>query len=402
MKKAFVFTLALAALFACQKNAAPVAETTGSEVRFRAEIPNTYVLKSTALEGKKVRIAADATLDNATTVAIAEGNELAPETIIRWKDGQTAKTTFAGLYQNLESGEAPAAPANLKLDYSMVSSLGAHDYAYHSTFLTATAKNVTPETTVNLAFSHPFSKLGVTVSNGLTDGSVVKSVTLKNVVTAGTLDLAADAVTLGTEKLTVPAALVDGKYSAIVLPQTAKPTICVTVTKDDADRDYLFTLTAEATFAANKAYTANVTLDDGTVEGETVAFAFTVADWEDAGTLETEELVPVEPKWTVIGTLNGADWDNPTIIDMVKDEYGNWSVDITYAEGDEFKLKCEDTWAGMQAGWSKYGLGNFGNDTNYLSTDNSAINIVLEAAGDYNLFYAPSTNWFVVEAITEP
>ena len=60
MKKLFFLTLALAAVFACQKKEAPVAEMTGSEVRFKAEIPNNYVLKSTALEGKKVRIAADA------------------------------------------------------------------------------------------------------------------------------------------------------------------------------------------------------------------------------------------------------------------------------------------------------------------------------------------------------
>ena len=370
-------------------------------MRFRAEIPNTYVLKSTALEGKKVRIAADATLDNATVVALVEGNALTPETDIFWKPEQTAKTTFVGLYHDLESGDAPVAPEDLKQEYGMVSGEGAHDYAYHSTYLTATAKDVTPETTVNLAFKHPFSKLGVTVTNDLTDGFTVKGVVLKDIVTKGTLDFAAETVELGTEKLPVPAALVDGKYSAIILPQAAKLAIYVTVGKEgNEDREYAFTLTASNTFAANKSYSANVKLTDETVVGEAVGFAFTVADWEDAGTLETEELVPEEPKWVVIGKLNGKTWEEPAVIDMVKDEYGNWSADITYAEGDEFKLKCEDTWAGMQSGWTFYGLGDFGNDSNYLSTANTAVNIVLEDAGDYNLFFAPSTNWFIVTAVT--
>ena len=402
MKKLFFLTLALAAAFACQKNAAPVAETTGNAVRFRAEIPNTYVLKSTALEGKKVRIAADATLDNATTVAIAEGNELAPETVIRWKDGQTDKTTFAGLYQELESGDAPAAPTGLKLDYDMVSSLGAHDYAYHSTFLTATAKNVTPETTVNLAFKHPFSKLGVTVSNGLTDGSTIKEVSLKNVVTAGTLDLAADAVTLGTDKKVVPTTVVDGKYSAIILPQTAKLAIYVTVTKDNADRDYAFTLTAEATFEANKSYTANVTLDDGTVEGEAVAFAFTVADWVDAGTLETEELVETHV-WSAIGSWD--EWNAD--IDLTETSDGVWEGDIEYTAGDNFKLRQDHAWdksAGLKSGWSFYGLGEFADG--YLE-ENSNTNIVLKADADtdvedgtYHIEFHSADYRFIVTAVT--
>lgn len=402
MRKLFVLTLALAAVFACQKNEAPVAEKTGSEVRFRAEIPNNYVLKSTALDGKKVRIVADATLDNATTVAEASGTTLTPETAIYWKAGQTEKTTFVGLFQDLASGDAPAAPENLLLNYNMVSG-DAHDYAYHSTFLTARAADVTPETTATLAFSHPFSKLSVTVTNNLTDGFTVKNVFLKDIVTEGTLNLAAGTITLGTVKAQVPATLADGKYSAIILPQTAKMAIYVVVGKEgESDREYAFTLTAAASFAANKAYTAAVAINDETVAGEPVGFAFSVADWEDAGALETEVLVPVEPSWVVIGTLNGADWDTPTVIDMVKDEYNNWSADITYAVGEEFKLKCEETWAGMQAGWAYYGLGDFGNDSNYLSTESSAINIVLQEAGDYHLFFAPSTKWFVVTAITEP
>jgi len=400
MKKLFFLTLALAAAFACQKREAPVGETTGEAVRFRAEIPNTYVLKSTALEGKKVRIAADATLDNATVVALVDGNKLTPETDIFWKPEQTAKTTFVGLYQELESGDAPAAPTDLKQEYGMVSGEGAHDYAYHSTYLTATAKDVTPKTTVNLAFKHPFSKLGVTVTNDLTDGFTVKGVVLKDIVTKGTLDLAAETVELGTEKLPVPAALVDGKYSAIILPQSAKLAIYVTVGKEGAeDREYAFTLTAANTFAANKAYSANVKLTDETVVGEAVGFAFTVADWEDAGTLETEELKPV---WSVCGI---PDWD--TDIDMTETSAGVWEADIEYTAGAEFKLRLDHAWdksAGLKSGWSFYGLGAF--DDGYLE-ENSSVNIVLKANADtdvedgtYHIEFHSADYRFIVTAVT--
>ena len=403
MKKILVISLAALSLLACQKNAAPVAETTGNAVRFRAEIPNTYVLKSTALEGKKVRIAADATLDNATVVALVEGNKLTPETDIFWKPEQTAKTTFVGLYQDLESGDAPAAPAGLKQEYGMVSGEGAHDYAYHSTYLTATAKDVTPETTVNLAFKHPFSKLGVTVTNDLTDGFTVKGVVLKDIVTKGTLDLAAETVELGTEKLPVPAALVDGKYSAIILPQTAKLAIYVTVGKEGAeDREYAFTLTAANAFVANKAYSANVKLTDETVVGEAVGFAFTVADWEDAGTLETEELVETHV-WSAIGSWD--DW--AADIDLTETSAGIWEADIAYTAGAQFKLRQDHAWdksAGLKSGWTFYGLGAF--DDGYLE-ENSSVNIVLKADADtdvedgtYHIEFHSADYRFIVTAVT--
>lgn len=396
MKKLFFFTLSLAAVFACQKKEAPVAEMTGSEVRFKAEIPNNYVLKSTALEGKKVRISADATLEYATTVAEAVGTTLTPEAPIYWKAGQTEKTTFVGLYQELESGDAPAAPANLQLEYNMVSG-DVHDYAYHSTFMTARAVDVTPETTATLAFSHPFSKLSVTVTNNLTDGFTVKNVCLKEIVTEGTLDLAAGTVTLGTAKAQVPATLADGKYCAIVLPQTAKMAIYVVVGKEnETDREYAFTLTAASAFAANKAYSATVTINDATVAGEPVGFAFTVADWEDAGSLETEVLVETHV-WSVIGL--GGDWE--TDLDMTETSAGVWEADITYADSDEFKLRLDHAWdtnAGLKEGWTYYGLGEF--DDGYLA-QNSSTNITLEAAGTYHLVFN-STNYRFIVTIAEP
>ena len=404
MKKLFFLTLALAAVFACQKKEAPVAEMTGSEVRFKAEIPNNYVLKSTALEGKKVRIAADATLEYATTVAEAVGTTLTPEAPIYWKAGQTEKTTFVGLYQELESGDAPAAPTNLQLSYNMVSEQGAHDYAYHSTFMTARAVDVTPETTATLAFSHPFSKLSVTVTNNLTDGFTVKNVCLKEIVTEGTLDLAAGTVTLGTAKAQVPATLADGKYCAIVLPQTAKMAIYVVVGKEnETDREYAFTLTAASAFAANKAYSATVTINDATVAGEPVGFAFTVADWEDAGALETEVLVETHV-WSVIGSWD--DW--AADIDLTETSAGVWEGNIEYKGGDEFKLRLDHAWdksAGLKSGWSFYGLGAF--DDGYLE-ENSPTNIILKADantdvadGTYHIEFHPADYRFIV-TIAEP
>ena len=54
---------------------------------------------------------------------------------------------------------------------------------------------------------------------------------------------------------------------------------------------------------------------------------------------------------------------------------GDWEADITgYVAGQAFKLSFNNNWGqgnvGMKAGWENYGLGDWGNDENYLTSDN--------------------------------
>lgn len=394
MKKVFLFAISALALFACAKNEPVVQpETPGTEVRFKANIPNTFEFKSTVLEGKQVRIVADATLDNATTVATASGNVLTPDPVIRWKLNQTDKTTFAAIF----GGEnVPDAPQNMEIPYSLVNE-GNHDVAYHSAYLIAVADEVTPNTEVELNFAHPFSKLNVTVDNQI-EGFDVKSVVVKDVITEGTIKLTDGSIELGTAMAATVASIVDNKYCAIILPQEAKLSIYITLAKEgEADQEYAFALKNAKTFEANKSYSAAITLTPATpTVGDPVSFGFEVADWAEGDSLETEG-IELGNVWSVIGSWDEWQSDLP----MTKNVNGEWEADITYAEGDQFQLRANASWglhAGMKEGWTVYGIGEF--DDAYLE-ENSGNNIILPAAGEYHLFFNPETYRFIVTA-TEP
>ena len=111
--------------------------------------------------------------------------------------------------------------------------------------------------------------------------------------------------------------------------------------------------------------------------------------------------------WKVMGL--GGDWDNGVAMSQTQQGEeagaGVWEADITYAEGDEFKLRSgEDgnyVWAGMKADWTYYGTGAF--DDGYLDASDAGKNIVLEGAGEYHLsFEWPSCRFVVTKVGDEP
>ena len=115
--------------------------------------------------------------------------------------------------------------------------------------------------------------------------------------------------------------------------------------------------------------------------------------------------------WTVAGAFNswGAD---PIVMQRVSaPDYsqdprnGNWEADIIgYKTGQQFKLYFNNDWqegvAGMKYGWTSYGLGDWGNNQNYLSGESNNINIVIDGGdGDYHLFFSYPSHWFVITQI---
>ncbi len=357
MKRLFTISIAALALLACSREQMPQMQGgEGSVISFKANIPNTFELKSTTpLEGKNVRIVADATLDGATTVATVAGNALNTETTLRWKVNQTANTTFAGLYQSVEGGAAPDAPTGMKVEYNMING-DVYNYDYHSSYLTAVAKDVVPETTpVNLTFKHPFSKLTISITNNLADGATVKSVNVRDVYLSGNINLATDAVELTGTKTAVDAVKVGDNYEVIIMPQTTQLSLAITVTKDDVDRSYFFTLSESKEFEMNKSYTGAVTLTSDTPVGTAVGFTFTYTDWVvDENPIST---VDVTDKWVVVGTNCNT---NVVMTQTTTGEEacgGVWEADITYAPGDKFYLRYgASTEAKMNSEWQYCGL----------------------------------------------
>lgn len=379
MKKLFISLLAVAALAACSKNEAPVGTPAGDDVvRFSSNL-QTYTVKSTVLDGKTVKIVAGAPI-SATTTATAAGNTLTPATELHWVKDQTQTTTFTSVY-----------PADIELnasgrieDYNLLYN-GAQDFEYHSAVLTAAAKNVTPKTTVNFEYKHPFSMLLVTVVNQLEGAPAISKLNVSNVALQGTLDLAAGSVAPATTLADADATLKDGKYAVVIMPQSAMPELNVTV----GEKNYKFILNAAIDFQANKRYNATVTIKDSTPvveEGEAATFGFTVADWEDA----TDEInyVDITEQWSVIGKLQDTNWDKDFV--MVEGETaGLLELEITYKTGDEFKLRKAADWAGSAG--LKDGVTYVGDDAwdGFLTTSDN--NIKLAAAGVYKLTFNPVT-----------
>lgn len=379
MKKIFVTLLAAAALVACNKNETAPVEQTDDVVRFSSNF-QTYTVKSTALDDQTVKIVAGAPINQTVNATAADG-KLTPATEMHWVKDQEEKTTFVSVY--------PAdltLSANNTIDSYDLLFEGAQNFDFHSAVLTAAAKDVTPKTTVNFEYKHPFSMLLVTVDNQLEGTPAVTNVKVSDVAFTGSLDLVAGTVTPSQNLAAANATLKDGKYAVVIMPQSAKPALTVTV----GEKNYHFVLNAAIDFKANKRYNATVTIKDDTPvieEGEAVAFGFTVADWEDAE--DALNYVDVSEQWSVIGNIQGTNWNT----DFVMAEGatpGILEVEISYNADEEFKLRKAGSWdlsAGMKDGVAYVGDANW--DT-YLTTSNN--NIKLAEAGVYTLTFNP-VNW---------
>lgn len=350
----------------------------GLEVRFTSNIENTFSVKGGEPMdvGKTVRIIAGAPISKSTDAVAAAGNVLTPETAIKWKEGQSDKTTFVGLYPS--NGEtSPTISA-----YRLVNELGEQDFEYHNNFLVALAKDVNPGATVNLAFKHPFVKLVMDIDNQLSGAPAVTGVNVSDVYVEANLILdAGTVVPTASAKGAVPATknAATGKYEAIIMPQTdAMPVITLAV----GAATFTFRITTPANFVAGKSYTASLILKDTTPpDGDPVGFSFSVVDWDDDATpLATTEITG---EWSVVGDVTGG-WDNDLV--MVEGSTpGVVEATITYGVGDEFKLRYQRSWA-LSAGL-KDGVSFVGDSAwdGFLDTTNN--NIKLLDAGEYKLTF---------------
>lgn len=387
MKKLLYAAIAALALAACakQESVRPVQQ---GEVRFTTNI-QTYTVKATdtAFENNdQIGIFAGAPIGKNNVKAVVTGTSLLPVTPIKWVDGNDSPVEFVAYYPYAETATLTDYSFAVKADQRAAANYTGSD------LMLAKKSSAPTENAVELAFSHALSKVVITVTNSVPETTVSK-VEFEGVATAAKVNLSTGAISdLGTADATITANATGTAYQLILLPQSASPKVNVYLSNGNK---YTYELASAFTFKAGKKASAALVVNPQQEAG-VVEFSFTVTDWEvDADALEFgDPTVEAAESWAVMGL--GGDWE--TGVAMTEDEYGNWSADITYAEGDEFKLKKGDTWVGMKPDWAYFGLGDFGNDTNFLQEGDEAINIVLQAAGEYHLFFAPDTKWFVVTA----
>ena len=371
---------ALLALAACNRE--QIAEEKGSlDVRFTSNIENTFAVKGLdpLAAGKTVRILAGTPISASTDAEAVSGGTLTPATPLKWKENQSAKTTFVGIYPS--KGETEPSISN----YSLIGEGGVQDFEYQNNFLTALAKDVTPGATVNLEFKHPFVKMVMNIDNQLTGTPEVSAVEVSEVVLAANLILDAGTIVPAADKGSVKATknATSGKFEAIIMPQDgAKPVLALTV----GTTLYTFRINAATNFVAGKTYTASLTLKDTTpvvVDGDPVSFGFTVTDWEEEATpLVATDVTDV---WSVVGDVAGG-WGNDIV--MVEGATpGVLEANITYRSNNEFKLRKAFSWtvsAGLKEGVAYVGATNW--DGHLDATDN---NIKLAAEGEYKITFNP-------------
>lgn len=400
MKK-YLLTLfaAATALVACNKVETIVpAGSVDGEVRFTTNI-NTYSVKATDTafeDNDQVGIFAGAPISVSNVKAAVAGSALTPETAIKWTKGSTAEVEFFAYYPYAE-GAVKAYPFAVAADQSKVA-----DYK-KSDLMIAAAKSAPKEEAVALKFNHALSKVTIALDNKL-EGVTVTKVEALNVALGATVDLQTGAVSAVDETLKTVVAnkVADNSYQLLIVPQTAKPTVKVTLSNGEA---YLYELTAAFTFKPGKKAAASLVVKAPEPEQE-VTFSFEIVDWEaEATALEFGEQTAAENiTWGIVGL--GGDWDHDIpmecTISGAKPGEGTFEADITYGFGDAFKLRQNGDWdvsVGLKTGWTFYGTGEF--EDGYLlvnSTEVPAGDITLEVCGELHLkFEYPSCRFIITE-----
>ena len=364
MKRISAFILfALAMIVAgCNKggDGAPVLNSS-RDVRFSADI-NRFAVRATdnAFENDdEIGIFAGAPLSKSNVKATVAGSAVVVDEAnpIKWLEGQTDPVAFVAYYP-YRSGVSNAAAMDfdVTIDQSDAANYANVDLMVANVTANPPADESDPAI-VNLNFKHVLSKIVVKVDNQL--ASAVTKVELTALSTYAQFNLNdGGAIVDGTIGAQMPSinALkcadegTKNVFQLLTVPQTAQPQIKVTVEDGTV---YFYSLASTFTFAKGKKYTAEIAITEETVAGA-VSFTLQVTDWEDADenpSFGGQETIVTKDKWSLIGKIMGTYWNKDFV--MTDNHDDSWSIDITYAEGDQFKFRYNGVWGG-----SEYGMWN--------------------------------------------
>ncbi len=219
MKRYFVFAAALLALAACQKTGSEAITPAGSTLKVEPVITRATEVNFEA--GDKIGL---------TVVKNNDTENYATNAALTFADGTFAGEltwyadayTKSGLYAYYPYS-AEGVPATVAVGTDQTEGIAAFD------FMTAVKEDVLPVLNpVTMVFKHALTKIVINVDNQ-TVAKIVK-VALENTIPSGSYDLKAGTVTVAeAETAEIAAAqLAEGKYAAIVIPQTAAMKVSVT------------------------------------------------------------------------------------------------------------------------------------------------------------------------------
>lgn len=420
MKKNLLTIVALAtALVACNKTEAPVAKT-GAPVQFRASVANEYVVKSTTIDnpvddGAFVGIYAGAPINasNKKYAKTASAMTLTPEVgqTINWLVGQNGTQDFYAYYPYKDGATESSIPVTINTNQATLANLNASD------FLWGCDEDIAANATSSITLNHKLTKVIINIDNNLAqDVTGVEITGLKNTTTAtpstGDLGEMSGSGNIQAYQNADQNGWSDGdnetddtrnrQYVAIVLPEASvNPTIVITVANSLV---YTYTLSENYTFASGSTATAAITIDPGASEAGTAAsFSFSVGTWNSGSSMNITSGTPdpskPENKWSIIGTINGSNWNQDFY--MVSSESSDAGRDdevkitFTYAAGNAFKLRYNNDWT-TQAGASATTALTSGGDGHTLAGSNNNDITLAGGAGTYTIYFDPSDYHFYI------
>jgi len=218
-------------------------------------------------------------VDNAKFTVEADGS-LKCDTEVKWGLMQKSASDFLA-YSPFDSSYK----SQKNIDFSVAADQTDSVSYVASDLLVAVTSAAPSDGAINFTFDHKMVKFCLYFS--IYSKETVKSVEICDVYTTAGLSLTNGSVVAKGDKGSVKAGKVTGDagkefYVGLVVPQTAKPTIKVTMS---SDKVFEFPLDAEKTFKSGEQWNNEKAPIYIETEQKPVELSFSVSDWSDGGTL---------------------------------------------------------------------------------------------------------------------
>ena len=257
---------AVLALAACKKTPDPVGPVDFSQYKLSVEPVITRVTETNFETGDQIGLSVlRATGEYASNAPLSYDGTAVSSDLNWYQDGEEACTLKA--YYPYEAGDK--LPVSFGVQADQTQGLAPSD------FVSAVKENVLPSANaVPLVFKHRMCRLVVNVKNN--SGAPIESVKFEEFVLRTTVgeDLTVKIVD-GARWVAVTAFEKDGKYYAIVPPQTVAPAVVVYVNGKKMEQRLV-----ETTFEPGKQYSVSVVVNDGDIK---VVLAGEIENWGDGG-----------------------------------------------------------------------------------------------------------------------
>jgi hypothetical protein len=361
MKKLFMLASFAALMFSCKENVTEVPFEEKMPINISVDV-QTRANDSTFESGDAVGIYVVNYNGSAAGTLAAEGNQAdnakfeyngggwSSEAPIYWKDKSTSADFYA-YYPYSESVNIAAQPFSVQADQSNDANFWASDFLWGKTAKVAPTSNA-----VGVQVNHVMSRMLIEVKpgNGFTTeawNNAQKSVTIANVFTDATINLATGVATATGSSTTIIPRGVDSinittlNYKAMMVPQTvADNTKLIVINVDGTEYVYR----TGHTFKANTQHKFSVTVNK---TGSSVDV--TIGEWEMDGSVNQGAAVEEESEVTEFNPNHCIYYKKNTVKDLSGDDY---IVDESYFKGAsgavvEMKFKMNGDMQGSSKGY---------------------------------------------------